>query len=461
MAKKRKVTIIYHGVKKVEKPTIKEGAKYLIEELINKEGINDITGFKNFFKNNKIKTNKELVISPEEYVKEKAKFDAGLDRNKRYFDEPIKIGGSEYYLSSQWGGSKSNITFSPLKDLAERELGCKIEVEGTEAKSSNSTPSKSTASENSKPYPIIDVIGEVFNQSEKKQLILTGAPGTGKTYAAREYAIDNGENHEFVQFHPSYDYTDFVEGLRPIASGSGIDFVKMDGRFKAFCREVVEANNKKKSEMGRDTCDEDEDDDIELDKYFFIIDEINRADLSKVFGELMYGLEYREAKIVTQYQNLPTYDRSGKEIVADVFKDGFFIPSNLYIIGTMNDIDRSVESFDFALRRRFDWVEIRANDVMEDVINRMLDPETVNHKDIERITSMNNKISGLGSTYGLSDAYHIGPAYFKGFDPQNPKDSLKKIFDHNIAPILREYTRGRDRERVEEFVDECSKALLG
>ena len=458
MSRSRKVTIKYNsGGREEVKASIKEGAKYLIEELINKKGISNITVFNEIFKDIKI-TN--LAISPNEYDKRKKMRAAGLIRYTRYVNEPIQIGGSEYYLSSQWGDSGTNTTFSQLKDLAEEELGCEIEVGGTAAKSSNSTPSKSTASKNSKPYPIIDVIGEVFNQSEKRQLILTGAPGTGKTHAAREYAIKNGIKHEFVQFHPSYDYTDFVEGLRPISSGSGIEFVKMDGHFKAFCREVVEANNKKKSVMGKDTYDEDEEDDIELDKYFFIIDEINRADLSKVFGELMYGLEYREAEIATQYQNLPTYDRSGNEIAHDVFENGFIIPSNLYIIGTMNDIDRSVESFDFALRRRFDWVEIKANDVMEGVINSMLDPVVADQNDIEKITSMNNKISELGSIFGLSDAYHIGPAYFKGFDPNNSKASLENIFDHNIAPILREYTRGRDRARVEEFVNECREVLL-
>ena len=129
----------------------------------------------------------------------------------------------------------------------------------------------------------------------------------------------------------------------------------------------------------------------------------------------------------------------------------------------MNDIDRSVESFDFALRRRFDWIEIKANDVMENVINSMLGSKTVKPATIDRISDMNKKISGSGSAFGLTEAYHIGPAYFKGFDPDpnNERKSLEKIFDYNIAPILREYTRGRNSERVRDFLDECRNALLG
>ena len=163
-------------------------------------------------------------------------------------------------------------------------------------------------------------------------------------------------------------------------------------------------------------------------KYFFIIDEINRADLSKVFGELMYGLEesYRgiQNSFQTQYQNLKSYEinSNGKaeKMQFDCFKDGFFIPLNLYIIGTMNDIDKSVEAFDFALRRRFEWIDIKAKEVCKDSLLQMVDAKLIVGKKndakklADKINAMNDVISTDGREFGLSDAYHIGHAYFKG-----------------------------------------------
>lgn len=327
--------------------------------------------------------------------------------------------------------------------------------------------------------------------SKNKQVIFTGAPGTGKTWAVRKYVTDQVVNDEnryvFVQFHSSYDYTDFVEGLRPVPDGKGGNmFVRMDGTFKAFCRYIVQKNlemlrlnsideyyNAMKDESQRVSIME------MLDKtpYFIIIDEINRGDLSKVFGELMFGLEesYREVhnRFDTQYKNLPTYHmvtRNGKEIAEEItkdcFKDGFFVPSNLYIIGTMNDIDRSVESFDFALRRRFIWVDIKANEVMEDSLismrnscsNTELSEQAI--KEVaEKIIKMNTKISN--ANMGLTEAYHIGPAYFKELvrvSDNDVDDILKAVYENRIEPILREYTRGR-KNGVEDLFSKCKVAL--
>lgn len=290
-----------------------------------------------------------------------------------------------------------------------------------------------------------------------KQVIFTGAPGTGKTYGVRKVVEDlcegNTERMKFVQFHPSYDYTDFVEGLRPVKleGDKETTFVRLDGIFKKFCR--IAATD-------------------QVNNYYFVADEINRADLSKVFGELMFGLEEskRGKKFDTQYMNLPSYEvkdevenkvkkKVAREIEEDVFADGFFIPENLYFIGTMNDIDRSVESFDFALRRRFRWVEIEADAIMETSLRDMLGKKDgITDDAIKELTknvkALNETIEN--SDFGLTKAYHIGPAYFEGFNGENGED----IFVHRIEPLLREYTRGRDSENVNNFIKACRDAFL-
>lgn len=336
-------------------------------------------------------------------------------------------------------------------------------------------------------------------EGDKKQIIFNGAPGTGKTFSVREYVKKNSAGrYKFIQFHSSYDYTDFVEGIRPVPKvGSDNSFVRMDGVFKKFCREIVNANcetvrksnidgistgegvsyEKTLSEcikiLNPDLKNENAEKLKEVinafEKYYFVIDEINRADLSKVFGELMFGLEegYRGVsnRFETQYYNLPTYEMiindDGKkvavEIADDCFEQGFFIPSNLYIIGTMNDIDRSVESFDFALRRRFDWAEIKANDVMKMSLMAMKKTDGVTDKLAENIIEMNELLSE--SDMGLGSEYHIGPAYFK--DYKSDDDNMDFIFFNRIKPLLKEYLRGRDQEQTKELIEECEKILNG
>lgn len=157
-------------------------------------------------------------------------------------------------------------------------------------------------------------------------------------------------------------------------------------------------------------------------KYVFVIDEINRGEVSKVFGELFFSIDpgYRGPRgaVATQYANM----HEGSEL--------FYVPANVYIIGTMNDIDRSVESFDFAMRRRFAWVEVTAG---ESAVNMRLPADVA-----ERMGRLNDAIS---ETEGLGSAYHVGGAYFLGTDGR-PDTDIKGVWRFRIEPLLREYLRG-------------------
>lgn len=315
-------------------------------------------------------------------------------------------------------------------------------------------------------------------QKGATQIILTGAPGTGKTRMAKEIA---GSHYKLVQFHPSYDYTDFVEGLRPVEEEGKMVFRKVDGIFKEFCRKVVDKGEEDK-------------------KYFFLIDEINRADLSKVFGELMFCLETdkrgKDNAIQTQYQNLPTYDIKGKKYYGedeseDVFKDGFYIPKNVIIIGTMNDIDRSVESMDFALRRRFIWKEIDVDEVLlKDSLTEIINlhykqiaqeakPEEVAKKLAEHIMNLNSTLDD--KRYNLGKHYYISQGQFANL-PENiietavkagkkvkgkgeeaeveaiAKSLLEAVWNLRLNSLLYEYIRGEGNE--ENFVKSCHETLL-
>ncbi len=167
--------------------------------------------------------------------------------------------------------------------------------------------------------------------------------------------------------------------------------------------------------------------------FVFVIDEINRAEISKVFGELFFSIDpgYRGEKgiVKTQYANLQDAD--------DIFAEGFFVPENVYIIGTMNDIDRSVESMDFAMRRRFSWKEVRAEDRIS-MWNGQID--ILKNDSLKRMNSLNKAIESI---QGLGSAYHIGPAYFLKLEnyqkETNPFDSL---WDNHLEGVVFEYLRG-------------------
>lgn len=218
----------------------------------------------------------------------------------------------------------------------------------------------------------------------------------------------------FVQFHPSYDYTDFVEGLRPKNDNGNIVFERKDGVFKEFCKEAL--NNQSSN-------------------FVFIIDEINRGEISKIFGELFFSVDsgYRgeKGKVQTQYANLIED--------GDEFKDGFYIPENVYIIGTMNDIDRSVESMDFAMRRRFAWKEIKAEDTQETILKDLGD---LKDETIKRMNNLNEVIRNKETN--LSEAYCIGAAYFKKI--KDYEGNFNKLWDNHLEGLLFEYTRGMQNQ---------------
>ena len=384
---------------------------------------------------------------------------------------------------------------------------------------------------------------------ESKNLIFRGAPGTGKSYLAKEIAADiisNGyfddytllsdeqkKQVEFVQFHPSYDYSDFVEGLRPKVNYDGtMGFELQDGIFKKFvsrARKNYEDSQKSKEtvekeltvreamaeffagvELGVDTfktingneftivsvddshinisipgnatvnklslnLDEvrrmlesgqrfDKIKDIttffgksfatqaysydfaiykaikakkstaskvkakqaELKKYIFIIDEINRGEISKIFGELFFaidpGYRGRAGEISTQYSNLHS-DPDEK----------FYIPENVYIIGTMNDIDRSVDSFDFAMRRRFRFVELRADERLE--MLALLENEELEAEAIRRMAALNKEIA---SVEDLNENYQIGASYFLKLKTLD----FDQLWTDYLRPLLQEYIHG-------------------
>lgn len=394
-----------------------------------------------------------------------------------------------------------------------------------------------------------------------KNIIFRGAAGTGKTYLAKEIATDiisNGylddftmltdeqkQQVEFVQFHPSYDYSDFVEGLRPKTNDDGtVGFELQDGVFKKFVakakknlydsRKTPEEVKKEATvqeiisdyfsniEMGveeletlratkfhitsidskhiyisipennisnklkldivelKEMLESDQSftqvKDVteffgkshatqgfsyilaiynavkakktnltkavtktkELKPYVFIIDEINRGEISKIFGELFFSIDpgYRgpDGEVSTQYANIHD-DRDEK----------FYIPENVYIIGTMNDIDRSVDSFDFAMRRRFRFIEIKSDERLE-----MLDDLNDNKEEaIRRMTALNKEISNVED---LNENYHIGASYYLKLKEL----TFDQLWTDYLHPLLHEYVRGLYDE--EEVMEKFAKA---
>lgn len=430
--------------------------------------------------------------------------------------------------------------------------------------------------------PYIDILKENHN------LVLTGAPGTGKTFMAKAIAKEMDAVTEFVQFHPSYDYTDFVEGLRPKKDNSQMGFERKDGIFKTFCKQaILNEATEDNSVMGKFNSDpkvwkvslggtydnpirtdclangyirigwdkygDVEDfndmqdypdggrvilrafqsemqigdiivscysqyetdaigiitgdyeyrsegadypryrtvewlikdkkiniqdvlgkrmtlstiyklnvpvtDILELVKknnglaatttkkdrpFVMIVDEINRGELSKIFGELFFAIDpgYRGTKgtVKTQYQNLVEK--------GDEFENGFYVPENVYILATMNDIDRSVESMDFAMRRRFTWKEVTPADT-ESMLDNLQNAEEVK-------SAMHRLNKEIAETDGLGTAYMVGPSYFLKLG--KPGYSMEKLWAMNLEPLLKEYLRGF--RKVEDTMKRFKNAYI-
>lgn len=392
---------------------------------------------------------------------------------------------------------------------------------------------------------------------ESKNIIFRGAPGTGKTYLAKQIATDiisdgyydnyellsdeQKQQIEFVQFHPSYDYSDFVEGLRPRINEGVMLFELQDGIFKKFVAKARAnyENSQKTPEIIAKEIEVQEDitsflDEVEfgvdqfqtmkgstfyissidgkyiyitipennivnklsinivdikkmlesgvdfkkvkdistffgktfnvqvysyyfaifqaikksrkarikptvesekLKKYIFIIDEINRGEISKIFGELFFaidpGYRGRAGAISTQYSTMSSNEEK------------FYIPENVYIIGTMNDIDRSVDSFDFAMRRRFRFIEIKADsttDMLDGLTNininlDSLENDTLKEDALNRMERLNKAIVEVE---GLNENYQIGAAYFLKLKTLD----FNQLWEDYLQPLLQEYIQG-------------------
>jgi len=253
-------------------------------------------------------------------------------------------------------------------------------------------------------------LSEVLGRIKKsRQVIFYGPPGTGKTFIGKAIAryIAAKEDCELIQFHPSYSYEDFFEGFRPAENSAGsVSLEKVPGPLRKIAARAI-ANPDK--------------------EYVLIIDEINRGNLAKIFGELYFLLEYRDEAISLMYSK----------------DEKFSLPKNLIFIGTMNTADRSIALVDSALRRRFDFIHLDpTSEPCSEILPRWLNKNGLPNAAADLLVNLNNRLK--------DHDYSVGPAYFMK-DEDHSKESLKLTWKYKIEPLLEEHFYGEWRDKSDEF----------
>ena len=253
--------------------------------------------------------------------------------------------------------------------------------------------------------------------NEKKQVIFQGPPGTGKTYVAQKLAhclAGSNKRVTLVQFHPSYAYEDFVQGFRPRTTGSAqVGFELRDGPLLRAARLAH---------------------DDPAGKHFLVIDEINRGNLAKVFGELYFLLEYRNSEMNLQYSD-----------------ESFSLPENLYIVGTMNTADRSIALVDLALRRRFYFVDFHPyQEPVKDLLRRWLGKKAPGMEWVADLVDRANE--------KLDDRHAaIGPSYF--MKENLDREDVKRLWKHSVLPYIEERLFGEGARLAEFDMDKLNREV--